>query len=569
MCLCYLYLSDAPQRLGGQLLDFFANKSVTVGREWLLVALAVLVGAVLRLHQLGIIPADIGWDLPYNYTDVASNLRGEYRIFFLANMGREGLFFYLAALVAHFAPLSHFSLKLTSALVGIATIPALYLLARRLFNPSVAFGAAFLLAVNRWHIVLSRAGFRVILLPLFVILLFHALVRALHSYRLFDFALAGLVLGLGLHAYLPFLLAPVAIVTGFALLVLSGRRLHWRSLLPLLAIMFAVALAVYAPLGRFAIEHRQEYLQRMALQTRMLKGEAETAAISLPAFAENLRRTLLMFNLYGDGNSRFNVPYFRHFGFVSGVLLVLGGFYALRRWRQGNNSVLLAVSFIFILPSALAALPNEMPNCFRAAGCIGPALTLAALPLPAIGKCLQDLSVSWPKWDVLVRFSVSSMGEVYESVWRIGRRSLLVLAPMLSVVLLLVLEGKETAGFCFHDFVNVLPDNQNVSVAKEMARQMEAYGDLSSCCIKLWPHWFDGRALRTYLRREEAEWGEFDDLVPGQPPLSSITERALFIVHPDDSEGLAVLRDAFPHCVTKPYLFPNGTPAFILIYVER
>jgi hypothetical protein len=573
VCLCYLYLSDGPTAPGGWLSSFFAGKSVPISRNSLLLVIAVAVGAVLRVHQLDVVPADIGWDLPYIYADARAILRGEYRIFFPANLGREGLFFYLIALVARFGTLSHFLIKLASVLVGIATIPALYLAARKLFNPSVALGAAFLLAVNRWHIVLSRSGFRVILLPLFTILLLYALVRALQSYRLFDFALTGLVLGLGLYTYFSFLFAPFAVAAGLALLVLSARRLHWRSLLPLLAIMLAVAVVVAAPLGRFVVENPELYLQRILLQVQLLQGDAHRTPLSLSLLLGNMRTSLLMFNVYGDGNSRFNVPFFRHFGFVSALLLVLGSVHACRRWRQASNGILLAMSFIFILPSGLVALPREMPNLFRASGAIGPALVLAALPLPVLGKRLRDLSASFPEWDLLVRMKMSSLDKVYESVWRLGRRGLLLLAPTLIILLLLVVEGRETTRFYFRDFVNVLPDKQNVSTAREMARQIETYGDLSSSYIKVWPHWFDGRALLMYLREvDERKWSPyfyFSDLVPDQPPLSSVTERALFILHPADLEGLAVLRDAFPRHATTPHLFPDGTSAFLLVHVER
>jgi 4-amino-4-deoxy-L-arabinose transferase-like glycosyltransferase len=572
-CMKYLYISDGPRRLGEHVSALFAGRRVAISRKWLLLGLAMAVGALLRLQQLDGIPADIGWDLPYNFSDALAILRGEYHIFFPANLGREGMFFYLTALVARFAPLSHFSIKLTSALVGIATIPALYLAARRLFPESVALTATFLLAINRWHIVLSRSGFRVILLPLFSILLLYALVRALQTYRLFDFALAGLMLGLGLHTYFPFLFAFAALGAAFALLIFSGRRLPWRSSLALLALMLAVAVVVYGPLGRYGLEHWKEYVARAALQAKLLKGDENRTGLNLSFLMDNMRTTLLMFNVYGDGNSRFNVPGFRHFGLVSAVLLVLGLFYAVRRWRHGNNAVLLAFWFVFLLPSGLMALPRELPNIFRASGAIGPALILAALPLSAVGERLTQLAAALPEWDYRIRLKLSAAEDAYEFVWKMGRRALLRLVPVAAIALLLVVEYRDTRQFYFHDFVNVLPDRQNVSVAKEMARQIEDYKDLASAFIKVWPYWFDGRALLMYLRQEsERPWNPYlyvDRLSPDQPPLSLITESALFLLNPEDSEGVNVLCGVFPRCVTKPYLFPDGTPAFIMVHVQR
>lgn len=572
-CLLYLYVIDGPRRLGERLTDLLAGKTVRVSRKWLLLGLSVAVGALLRLQQLEAIPADIGWDLPYNFTDALSILRGEYRVFFPANLGREGMFFYMIALVARFAPLSHFSIKLTSALVGILTIPALYLAARRLFPESVALSVAFLLALNRWHIVLSRAGFRVILLPLFAVLLLYALVRALQTYRVFDFGLAGLMLGLGLHTYFPFLFAFAALVAAFLLLILSGRRLPWRSLLPLLLLMLAVALVVYAPLGRYALENWKDYAARASLQARLLKGDQYRTGLNLSSLMDNMRTTLLMFNVYGDGNTRFNVPAFRHFGFVSSVLLVLGLFYAVRRWRHGSNAILLAFWFVFLLPSGLMALPRELPNIFRASGAIGPALILAALPLAVVSECLRSAAAALPEWDYRIRLRMATADDEHEFLCSFGRKGLILLVPVLAVALLLVREYRDTRQFYFRDFVNVLPDRQNVSTAKEMARQIESYGDRGTAFIKVWPHWFDGRALLMYLRQEsERSWNPYlyvDNLSPDQPPISLVQERAMFILNPADVAGLILLRNTFPQCVTKPYLFPDGTPAFIVVYVQR
>jgi 4-amino-4-deoxy-L-arabinose transferase-like glycosyltransferase len=570
LSLCYLYLSDGRTKQPGALSLGVAGKSLTLSPSALLLGVAILLGAWFRLSQLDVIPADIGWDLPYNYTDVLSILRGQYNVFFPANMGREGMFMYLIALVTRFGELSHFLIKFTSALVGIVTIPALYLAARELFTPAVGIMAAFLLAVNRWHIVLSRSGFRVILLPLFVILLLYALVRALRTGRLFDFGLAGLVLGLGLHTYTGFLFAPVAIACGLVLYLLSGRWSSWRSCVPSLIIVVAITLVGFAPLGRFALEHRNEYMQRLGLQVKLVRGDPQATHMTLPLFLQNVRTSLLMFNAYGDSNERFNVPGLRHLGFISGILLVLGLFYVVRRWRQGENALLLSMFFVFIVPMTLAMVPHEMPNVFRGAGTIGPALIIGALPLAALVERLRQAGATYPAWDLKIGLRVSSMLQENGALWHLGRRGALVFLAVLVTALLLWVEVRETQHFYFHDFANVLPDRQNVSIAKEIARQIETYGDLSSSYIKGWPYWFDGRALRTYLRlAPEAPDRVFNDFIDGQPPLSEVQAAALFILHPADSAGTERLRTEFVHNVSVVHFLPDGTPAFVTVFVER
>jgi len=567
----YLYLSEGPSTLAARLSALRLGEPVTVSRLGLGLLAVTLVGGLLRLYQLESIPADIGWDLPYNYTDALSILKGEYRIFFPANQGREGMFFYLIALVSRFSPLGHFSIKLTSALVGTVTIPALFLLGRRVFNSSVGLVAAAFMAVNRWHIVLSRSGFRVSLLPLFVIVTLLAVARAVQSRRPFDFGLAGLAMGMGLYTYTAFSFCVLAASAALALWAWGTDRSRWRSLGTLVALTAAVTLVVYAPLLRFAIERPDQYLQRIDSQRRLLTGDPNRQEMTLPIVLENIRTSLLMFHVYGDHNVRFNVPFHRHFGLASGVLLVLGLFYTVRRWRQRFNGLLLIMFFTMIVPMTLAMFPHEMPNIFRAAGTIGPALVLAAVPVLAVAQRAREFALTFRTFDVSARFGARVGNDRREFVWRLGRRGLLLLVPPLLVIGLLAVECRETREFYFHDFVHVLPDRQNVSIAKEMARQMEAYGDLSACFIKVWPHWFDGRALQTYLRQQYgATWRpEFRDLSPNSPPLSTMTERALIILHPGDTEGQERLKKLFPQHATVVHYLPDQVPAFVSMYVER
>jgi 4-amino-4-deoxy-L-arabinose transferase-like glycosyltransferase len=547
-----------------------SDKGSLFSPRHLLLLAAVVIGAWLRLNRLDIIPADIGWDLPYNYTDVLAIQRGEYSIFFPANMGREGLFFYLIALLTRFGELSHFLIKLTSALVGIATIPALYLLATELFSPAVGITAALLLAVNHWHIVLSRSGFRVILLPLFVVLLLWTFSRALRRGRLVDFGLCGLVLGLGMQTYTGFLFAPLALGAGLILYLLSGRGPRVRSLLPGLLTMAVVAVVAFAPLGRFALENRDVYLRRLGLQVEIVQGDRAGTHMTLPLLLENARTSLLMYNVYGDSNARFNVPGQRHFGFVSAILLVLGLAYALRRWRTGRNALLIALFLVMIVPMTLAMVPHEMPNVFRGAGTIGPALVLCALPLTALRERLKQVGTAYPAWDVRCRLTASFSDRGVTAALQVGRRGALALLGLLLVGAFLMAEYQGSRKFYFDDFKDALPDRQNVAIAQEIARQIEGYGDPSSAFVKGWPYWFDGRALRTYLRMapEEPEH-VFTDLISGQPPLSQVRERALFILHPADSAGLEMLRSEFGRCVSVVHSLPGGVPAFVTVFVQR
>ncbi|MBZ0286334.1 MAG: glycosyltransferase family 39 protein, partial [Anaerolineae bacterium] len=92
-------------------------------------------------------------------------------------------------------------LRAISVVMGTLGIPALYFLARELFDRRVALLAALLLAVFPPHIQFSRIGLNNIIDPLLGTLALAFLVRGLKHNRPFDFALGGAALGLTQYFY--------------------------------------------------------------------------------------------------------------------------------------------------------------------------------------------------------------------------------------------------------------------------------------------------------------------------------------------------------------------------------
>jgi len=137
--------------------------------DWLLVGI-VLLAIVLRLFRLHLVPAGFDTDEAFNMFDALRILKGARPVFLPDNAGREALYSYLqAGLVALLGP-RVLALRLSSALVGIVTVPAAYLLVRRLPFPRprlLGLLTASLLAMSLYHLVFSRYGIRSITIPLF------------------------------------------------------------------------------------------------------------------------------------------------------------------------------------------------------------------------------------------------------------------------------------------------------------------------------------------------------------------------------------------------------------------
>ena len=165
-------------------------------------------------------------------------------------------------------------LRLTSALLGTFTIPALYALTRALgWERRVALLAAGLLAVYPPHIHFSRLALNNVADPLVGTLALAALVRGLRGQTHF-FALGGVLLGLTQYFYEGGrLLFPALALVLVAIAILRPPRPNWRAMLALPVGAMLVALPVYytllardLPLAARSdeIAFRGDYWERLA-----------------------------------------------------------------------------------------------------------------------------------------------------------------------------------------------------------------------------------------------------------------------------------------------------------------
>jgi len=121
------------------------------------------------------------------------------------------LFFYLLALAFKLFGVNLLTMRLLVAAIGTLTVMAFYFLIRLIFGQRTALIAASLLAVSSWHVNFSRFGMGYsTLVPLFEVATLYYLLKGLRSGRRMDFALGGLMLGLGLYSHTSFRLFPLS-----------------------------------------------------------------------------------------------------------------------------------------------------------------------------------------------------------------------------------------------------------------------------------------------------------------------------------------------------------------------
>ncbi len=362
---------------------------VSVSRWMLFVFAACALVTFFRFYRLSAVPAEPFSDHAEKILDVYDVTQGQTKIFFERNTGREGFQMYLTAAVAALfgTGLTFLSLKIGTVLAGLGILPYMYLLGKEIANRRVGLLALIFTGIAYWPNIISRAGLRFSLYPLFVAPTLYYLVRGLRTQKRNDFILSGLFLGLGLHGYSPFRIVPFVVVIAIGLYLLHtkskearGHAVIWSSILAL------TSLLIFLPLLHYALENPAGFSYRAF--SRLGTIEAPLPDAWWHILSSNLWNALRMFN-WDDGQIWVvSVTGRPALDVVSGALFVMGIILLLLRYvrqRHWLDLFLLLSIPLLILPSVLSlAFPAENPALNRAGGAIVPVFLIVALALEGL-----------------------------------------------------------------------------------------------------------------------------------------------------------------------------------------
>ncbi len=340
----------------------------------------IWLGVLLRLWQLGQIPPGLNFDEAKYGTDAISIVEGQGFPGFPANFGREPLFSYAVAGAFLLLGVSPWAVRFVSAAAGLLTIPAIYILARRLVSDqpdnrreAIALLAALLLAVLPWHYSVSRMAFRAILVPLFSALAFYGLWRGLQTQRQRWIIMAGIFTGASLHTYQAARLIPFLVVIALCLFALRYRhRFTW--VVKETVLVGVVAVIVFAPLGYYFLTHPGAFLER-ATQANVAR-DATGLEAKVGVLAQNTGLVLGMFTSSGDQDPRFNLPGKPVLDPFLAILFLGGLLISVRRIRQPEYAFILIWLIVMLIPSMLA---DFAPSYKRTVGAIPSTVLLLAL----------------------------------------------------------------------------------------------------------------------------------------------------------------------------------------------
>jgi len=373
---------------------------------YLTLAAAIFFIAILaRTYHLTSLPPGIYPDEAVNGTDAINAIEtGHFKLFYPNNYGREGLFINLIALGFMLFGVNVITLKIWAVFFGILTVAGIMLLARELFGTYRAgLVAGFLYSTSFWAVNFSRISFRANILPFVLVFTFYFLFKALREKKFYDYILAGIFFGLGMHTYIAFRIAPLILVALFIAFLLSKRnflREYWKPILAFSLAAFLVALPML-----LTFYFHPQYFETRSESVSVLSLKVNQGHL-WKALGTSIALTLEMFNFHGDQNWRHNLPQYPELEFFAGIFFLIGlgwttgrflYLFYLRVWKKRRreelitDTLLLSWFLAMLLPGILTY--EGLPHALRVIGVL-PAVFLFVVF--AIEKTFEIISRARP-----------------------------------------------------------------------------------------------------------------------------------------------------------------------------
>jgi len=515
----------------------------SITRGTLVAAGTIFLVLFFRLYRLDQVPPEMFSDHAEKLLDVWDVLHEQTSIFFVRNTGREALQMYMTAGIIQLfnTGYSHLSLKIGTALAGLLTLPFIYLLGKEVGSKRIGLLAFVIAGIAYWPNVISRVGLRFPLYPLFVAPVLYFLLRGIRTSNRNDFILSGLFLGIGLHGYTPIRILPVVILVavGLYLIHAQSRQVRKQTIWQLM-ILAVIALFVFLPLLRYATINPEGFsfrsFSRLGTVERPLPGPA------WQIFSENLWNALTMF-AWDDGEiwvvsvtHRPALDVISAALFFSGVVLLFIRYLRRRHWL--DLFLLLSVPLL-MLPSILSlAYPAENPALNRLSGAMVTMFLIVAIALDGL---MTSLSTRLGP----------SLGPKVASGLAIG---------------CILLASLQNYGLVFNEYQQVFEQSAwNTSEMGEVIHQFTtSVGSEDTAWVLAYPHWVDTRLVGMnagYPLKDYAIWPE------NLPETTADLRAKLFLVKPEDTQGLQALQSLYPQGVLQEYISEVDFHNFYMYFV--
>lgn len=506
----------------------------------LLFLLAFAICAFFRFFRLDQVPGEMFSDHAEKLLDVLDVLNGRTPIYFTRNTGREAIQFYLTtAIIKVFnTGISFLSLKLGTALAGLAALPFIYLLGKQLANKWVGLIAMLMAGIAYWPNVISRVALRFALYPLFAAPVLYFLFKGLRENNRNDLVLSGIFLGMGLHGYSPARILPIYVVVVFLIYWLHNRNMGKKQ--AGIWILFLIAFAsfiLFLPLFRYFLENPTMVSYRAL--SRLTSIEQSVDGSALRVFLDNFWKSSLMFFFRNGQIWVHSIPNRPALDIISAAFLFIGLVYIIKRYckfRDWEGLALLIAIPVLMLPSTLSlAFPGENPSLNRSGGAIIPVFIIAALGV----------------YQFIRGFFGKERSKFIKTILGI------------LVVIMLVVTLSQNYDLVFNQYGEQFLGNAwNTSEIGQVIADFIAEGNSpDNAFVVPYAHWVDTRLVGInagFPSRDYALWAEdFEQTLP-------IEGNKLFILKPEDSSSLDELRTLYPEGYEEVFYSKTSGKNFIM-----
>ncbi|MEM7335181.1 MAG: glycosyltransferase family 39 protein, partial [Chloroflexota bacterium] len=274
------------------------------------------------------------------------------------------------------------AVRISAAIVGSLTTLVIYGLGKSWFGRQTAVYAAWIWAITLWPIHLSRIGFRTILLPIMLGLVFWIGTEAYRRKSIRLWALAGAVYGLAFYTYLAIRFTPLILILIILFLWWQKRPLPtWQQL----GAFVGTGTAVLSPLLLWIAQDPSRFLGRTG-QVSVLNPIINGGDL-WGTLLGNIGRALGMFVWQGDSILRHNPAGRPVFDWVMLIPFLIGIGICIWQWKRPSMALLLIWTLTMLGPTILA---EDTPHFLRAVGILPAIVYFPALGLMGIigwGRC--------------------------------------------------------------------------------------------------------------------------------------------------------------------------------------
>jgi len=358
------------------------------------IVLLILFASLVVFFRFNQVPKNLSFD-EVEFAKLAVNLnKHPYIPYSNLATGHSTLYFYIILISFKIFGVNNFALRFPSALFGVLNIILFYLIVNIVFKRNNSFRflpliLAFIFITLRWYFNFARFAFETTFLLFFELGALFYLIKEKPNY-----ILSGLLAGLAFNSYTPgriFFLVPL-----FYLFITKNRTKLLHFLIPFAIVILPLALyLVRYPDIRF---NQQSYLTNPNI-----------APINkINYFAQNVGKTILMFDLRGDVNGRHNYPFKPALNPAVGSFFIFGLIITIINRRKPINRLFLVYFLIGLLP-ALFTYPHENPHMLRTFTVLPSLVYFIGQTIILIIKKTPNKYLNTITFGLLILFSLSAL----------------------------------------------------------------------------------------------------------------------------------------------------------------